>query len=236
VPDTELVGRLRAAGCVFAEQEAVLLATASPAQVERRLAGEPLEQVLGYADFCGIRVALDPGVFVPRQRSVLLVRTALALLTEGPVVDLCCGSGALGAALLSLRPGTQLHAADLSPEAVACARRNVPVVHQGDLFDALPRTLAGRVDLVLANVPYVPTEHVAHLPPEAREHEQLLSLDGGPDGLDVLRRVAAEAPDWLRPGGHLVSEVSAGQVPAALDVLGPGSWSVEDQVVIGRAG
>ncbi len=118
---------------------------------------------------------------------------------------MCCGSGALGAALAAAagRP-VDLHAADIDPAAVRCARRNVgPAggqVHQGDLDGALPAGLRGRVGVLLANVPYVPTGDVALLPAEAREHEARLALDGGPDGLDVLRRVAAVAPAWLAPG------------------------------------
>src|SRR5918997_1494712 len=135
------VDRLRAAGCVFAEDERT-----RATRVARRALGEPLEQVVGYADFCGIRVRLRPGVFVPRVRSELLVRTAAAHITArtgkagAVVVDMCCGSGALGLALRHLHPEIRLHAADIDPVAVACARDNLdPVaghggVHQGDLF------------------------------------------------------------------------------------------------------
>jgi release factor glutamine methyltransferase len=117
----------------------------------------------------------------------------------------------------------ELHAADVDPAAVACARRNVGAVggsvHAGDLFDALPPGLRGRVDVLLANVPYVPTGALAGMPAEAREHEPRTALDGGRDGLDVVRRVAAGAPEWLGPGGSLLFEIGERQAPAAVDVV-----------------
>ncbi|HEY6796081.1 MAG TPA: putative protein N(5)-glutamine methyltransferase [Kineosporiaceae bacterium] len=237
----EVVARLRAAGCVFADEEAALLgeAATSPAQLEamvaRRVDGLPLEHVLGWAEFCGLRPAVEPGVFVPRRRTEALVEEAARLALRRPVgargavvVDLCCGSGALGVALVTTlraagRPEGALHAGDVDPVAVRCARRNVePLggqVHSGDLFTSLPPSLAGRIDVLLANVPYVPTEAIALLPPEARRHEPRTALDGGADGLDLLRRVASGAPAWLAPGGHLLVECGQGQVPAAVQAL-----------------
>ncbi|MCW2740917.1 MAG: putative protein N(5)-glutamine methyltransferase [Blastococcus sp.] len=226
--ETAVVARLRAAGCVFAEDEARLLADAAPtpddlgALVARRVAGEPLEQLLGWAEFCGLRIAISPGVFVPRRRTEFLVETAVALTRPGAVVvDLCCGSGAVGAALLAVVPGIQLSAADVDPAAVDCARRNLPAarVHQGDLFGALPDDLRGRVDVLVANVPYVPTAAIARMPPEARDHEPRTALDGGPDGLDVARRVVAAAPEWLAPGGSVLFETSRDQSADAVAVV-----------------
>jgi len=223
VAEASIVARLRAAGCVFAEDEAALLiATAgSPeeldAMVERRAVGLPLEQVLGWAEFCGLRIAVDPGVFVPRRRTEFLVQEAVALARPRTIlVDLCCGAGAIGAALAAAVDQAEVHAVDIDPAAVSCARRNVPGhVYHGDLYQPLPASLRGQVGLVVANVPYVPTGEIGFLPPEARVHEPLVTLDGGPDGLDVLRRVAAEAPSWLAPGGHLLIETSERQVPLA---------------------
>ncbi|MEU3346837.1 putative protein N(5)-glutamine methyltransferase [Streptomyces sp. NPDC006700] len=226
-PRAAVVAALRAAGCVFAEEEAglILAGARTPreiaALVERRAAGFPLEQVLGWAGFHGLRIAVEPGVFVPRRRTEFLVDQAVARSPEASVVvDLCCGSGAVGAALAeALRPA-ELHAADVDPAAVRCARRNIVprggTVHEGDLFDALPGGLRGRVDILAANVPYVPTGEVGLLPPEARDHEPLVALDGGPDGLDILRRVTTEAPTWLAPGGCLLVETSERQTPLAL--------------------
>jgi len=241
-PPSAIVTRLRAAGCVFAEDEARLLISAAvtpadlAAMVDRRAAGQPLEHVVGWAKFCGLRIAVDPGVFVPRRRSEFLVRQAVGLAGRpaaashsgqaGPpavIVDLCCGSGALGAAVTAALDRAELHAADVDPAAVRCARRNLAAccgrVYEGDLYQPLPSTLRGRVGILLANVPYVPTEAVQTLPPEARLHEARLALDGGPDGLDVLRRVAAAAPRWLAPGGHLLIETSERQAPRTAEAF-----------------
>ena len=191
--------------------------------VRRRIAGEPLEYIVGWVDFCGLQLGIMPGVFVPRQRTEFLVEQAEALAPPSPViVDLCCGNGALGIAVASAMEQAELHAADLDPVAVDCARENVGHggrVHQGDLFDALPDDLRGRVDVLLANVPYVPTGAIETMPPEARDYEPRHTLDGGADGLDVLRRVAAGAPAWLAPGGHVLMEVSRLQASTALDML-----------------
>jgi release factor glutamine methyltransferase len=221
LPD-ELVEALRAAGCVFAEEEAVVLRGEARTRghlelmLARRLRGEPLEQVVGWAEFCGLRVAVAPGVFVPRRRSELLVELAVAQLRgqqQRVVVDLCCGTGALGMVVADRLDPVDLHASDLDPAAVAVARRNLVgrPVHEGDLYDALPESLAARVDVLLVNAPYVPTEKIALMPPEAREHEHRVALDGGSDGLDLHRRVAAGAPRWLRPGGVLLLETSTAQ-------------------------
>jgi release factor glutamine methyltransferase len=220
----EVVRRLRAAGCVFAEDEAQLLVEAAgtpqdlATMLDQRVLGRPLEHVVGWAEFCGRRYVVEPGVFVPRRRTEFLVEHAATLTRPGAVVvDLCCGSGAMGAALAGLAGPVELHAVDVDPAAVRCARRNVEgAVYEGDLFDALPATLRGRIDLLLANVPYVPTGEIELMPPEARLYEAPVALDGGADGLDVLRRVAAAAPPWLAPGGHLLSETGEHQVPAAV--------------------
>ncbi|MDD7916635.1 putative protein N(5)-glutamine methyltransferase [Actinomycetospora callitridis] len=221
-----VVTRLRAAGCVFAEEEAALLESSAgdvEALVARRVAGEPLEQVLGWAEFAGLRVRVAPGVFVPRRRSEFLVAQAQALAVPGEVVvDACCGSGAIGAALLAARPSLVLHATDVDPAAVACARENLPEaagVHVGDLLDALPASLAGRVDVIVASTPYVPTDALADMPPEARDHEPRAALDGGGDGIDVVRRLALGAPAWLRPGGHLLVECAEHQADVAREAL-----------------
>jgi release factor glutamine methyltransferase len=225
-PDSGIVARLRTAGCVFAEDEARLLESAAStpgelaALVDRRVAGLPLEQVLGWAEFCGLRIATEPGVFVPRRRTEFLVAQARALLRPGAIiVDLCCGAGAIGAALAAGLDRAELHAADIDPAAVRCARRNVTGpgghVYQGDLYAPLPARLRGQVTVVVANVPYVPTGEISFLPAEARAHEPLVALDGGADGLAVLRRVAAGAPQWLAPGGHLLIETSERQAAQA---------------------
>ncbi|WP_085484545.1 putative protein N(5)-glutamine methyltransferase [Agreia pratensis] len=231
---------LRAAGCVFAEDEARLLIEATStgsaidldaldALVARRVSGVPLEHLLGWAEFAGFRVLVDEGVFVPRRRTEFLATRAaeLAHETERPVVlDLCCGSGAIALAIAkSLALSTsqcEIHAADIDPAAVATARRNLPhpaVVVCGDLFEPLPRTLRGRVDVLVCNTPYVPTDAIGSMPPEARLFEAALALDGGDDGLDVQRRVAAECRAWLAPGGHVLVEASAQQAPRSVELF-----------------
>jgi release factor glutamine methyltransferase len=227
VTHAQAIARLRAAGCVFAEDEAAVLFEASGGDddaleemVGRRAAGEPLEQVAGYADFSGVRVRLNPGVFVPRVRSELLVRLAADEGDGKTVVDLCCGSGALGLAVKHRHQEITLHSADLDPMAVATARENLSTpVYEGDLFTPLPPSLRGHIDVLLANVPYVATDHIPLLPSEARDHEPRIALDGGPDGLDVFRRIVAEAPGWLAPGGVLLSEITEAQLEAATEAV-----------------
>ncbi|WP_318241944.1 putative protein N(5)-glutamine methyltransferase [Arthrobacter gallicola] len=231
------MSRLRSAGCVFAEEEAQLLLAAAGTNHEldsllsRRAAGEPLEYLLGWAQFGALRIRVGPGVFIPRRRTEFLAAAVVDALrkhaegaggTAALVVELCCGSGAISAAVAAAVPSAQLHAADLSADAAGYARLNLgarAAVYQGDLFEALPHTLRGSADLVVANAPYVPTERLDFLPQEARLHEPAEALDGGEQGLTVLFRIAAEAPAWLRPGGRLFVECSTGQVPALAAVF-----------------
>jgi release factor glutamine methyltransferase len=215
---------LRAAGCVFAEDEAQLLLAGAltPEQlaswVEQRADGLPLEHVLGWASFAGLRIAVEPGVFVPRRRTEWLAEQAIRRVEAGRggtvAVDLCCGAGAIGAAVAAVAPYVEWHAVDSDAAAVRCARRNLPRdahVYQGDLFAPLPSRLRRRVALVAANAPYVPTAEIALMPPEARLHEPAAALDGGADGLEVQRRIIAEAPGWLAPDGSLLIETSRAQ-------------------------
>ncbi|MFE1248405.1 putative protein N(5)-glutamine methyltransferase [Streptomyces sp. NPDC058766] len=232
---------LRAAGCVFAEDEADLILTTArtpaetAAMVARRVSGTPLELVVGWAEFRGLRITVAPGVFVPRRRTEFLVEQALAQAPGATVVvDLCCGSGAVGAALAAGLGRVELHAADIDPAAVDCARGNVAAfggrVHQGDLFEALPVELRGRIGILAANVPYVPSDEIGLLPQEARDHEPLVALDGGTDGLDVLRRVAAGARHWLAPGGCVLVETSRHQAPTAVDAFARGGLTARPAV------
>lgn len=216
MPLDEVVAALRDAGCVFAEEEAeLILATAvGGTEIERmvaqRVEGLPLEIVLGWAELGGIRFSVVPGVFVPRRRTEFLVELARSL-NPGVVLDLCCGSGAVGEAI----GAAELHAVDIDPVAVECARRNVQgTVYEGDLFEPLPSSLRGRVSVLTLIAPYVPRDEIELLPREARLHEPRFTLDGGADGLDLVRRVAAEAAEWLAPGGTLLTEVSERQAPA----------------------
>jgi release factor glutamine methyltransferase len=181
------------------------------------VAGEPLEQILGWVEFCGLRVEVDRGVFVPRRRTELLVREAVAVTSpRATVVDLCCGAGAVGLAIATAVGDIDLYAVDIDPVAVRCAVRNLdPIgghVLLGDLDAPLPPSLADRVDVIVANAPYVPAAAIPTLPREARDHEPRTALDGGSDGVDVHRRIAGLAPTWLRPGGTLLIETSEHQV------------------------
>ncbi|MFI5085778.1 MAG: putative protein N(5)-glutamine methyltransferase [Actinomycetales bacterium] len=253
IPDG-MVQRLRAAGCVFAEAEARLLAEAAgtaeelEAMLERRISGLPLEPILGWVEFCGRRLAVGPGVFIPRRRTEFLARQAIAFAAERPavasdrppaasgrtpaasgrttaaavVVELCCGVAAVAATVAAELAGTELYAADIDPVATVYARRNLgPAgsVFEGDLYAALPRHLRGRVRVLAANAPYVPTAEIALMPPEARLHEAMAALDGGADGLDVQRRIAAEAPGWLAPGGCLLVETGKRQSPVTAAIF-----------------
>jgi release factor glutamine methyltransferase len=191
---------------------------------ERRASGLPLEYVLGFTNFCGLRIEVKRGVFVPRQRTEFLVRQAKALTQScDVVVDLCCGSGAVGAAVASDSNQILLHSVDIDPVAVQCASKNITKigghVYEGDLYNALPYSLRGRVNIIVANVPYVPTNSIKLLPQESRLYEPILALDGGKDGLDFQRKVAEEALHWLAPGGHLLVETSEVQSPQTLDIL-----------------
>ncbi|WP_427116452.1 putative protein N(5)-glutamine methyltransferase [Pseudarthrobacter scleromae] len=238
-----IVSALRAAGCVFAEDEAQLLVAEAPDSetlaewVDCRISGMPLEHILGWADFCGERIAVDPGVFVPRRRTELLVHQVVGLLRRDRplsphpvVVDLCCGSGAVGTALARLYPEVELHSADIDPAAVNCARRNVDAVggrvYQGDLFAALPPQLQGRVRILAVNAPYVPTEAIKTMPPEARLYESRAALDGGDDGLDFHRRVAVGARKCLVPDGHLLIETSGQQSGRTAGIVAEAGFTV----------
>jgi release factor glutamine methyltransferase len=213
-----VVERLRAAGCVAAEEEAgELRAVASDeihldSLVRRREAGEPLAWITGRVLFCGVSVAVDAGVYVPRWQTEVLTERAVALLPEGGIaVDLCCGSGAISRVLAARRPAATIVATDIDPSAVACAGTNGVDAHAGDLFAPLARGLRGTVDVVVAVPPYVPSAGLAML---ARTPEPPLALDGGPDGLDVARRIVSGAPEWLRRGGSLLIEIGRPQVHA----------------------
>ncbi|QCB94421.1 putative protein N(5)-glutamine methyltransferase [Cellulomonas shaoxiangyii] len=256
-----VVTRLRAAGCVFAEDEAALLLAAalaagrhgttaadgtvrtapSPATadevleglVARRVTGEPLETVLGWVGFAGLRLAVGAGVFVPRRRTELLARTAVRLARGARpspvVVEACCGVAPVATLVAHEVPGADVHAADLDPAATGWAARNLAGrgrVWTGDLLDPLPGTLRGRVDVLVANAPYVPHAAIATMPPEAREHEPHVALDGGPDGVAVQRRLLAAAPAWVRAGGHVLVETSVRQAPLTRAACPPG-WTVD---------
>ena len=214
-----LAAELAAAGFVAADEEAdELLACAEgdagrlEAVVERRLAGEPLAWITGDAVFCGRRLRVDPGVYVPRPHTEPVAQRAVERCPpEGVAVDLCTGCGAVAATIAAAHPRARVLATDLDERAVACARANGVDAHQGDLFDPLPAGLEGAVDVLVAVVPYVPTAELDLLQRDTFAFETPLAYDGGADGADLLRRVAAGAPRLLHSGGVLLLELGRGQ-------------------------
>lgn len=227
-----LVARLRAAGCVFAEDEAAEIRRvhgddekAVDAAVAARRAGVPLEHVLGVARFASVEVEVGEGVFVPRRRAEPLIDEAVAAAPDARVVvDLGCGTGAIAAALHQRMPHAQVHGVEIDPAALRYAARNGRrhgfEAHLGDWWAALPRTLRGRVDLAVAYLPHVPATRLSGIPGDYRAHEPDRAVAGGSDGLDPLRAVVAGMDDWMAPDGVLVTFLADEQLIAARDVAG----------------
>ncbi|MED1205783.1 putative protein N(5)-glutamine methyltransferase [Heyndrickxia acidicola] len=222
------VNVLRTAGCVFAEEEAGLLLSEADSlerlteMIEKRKAGLPIEHIIGWTEFCGYRIEVNPGVFVPRRRTEFLALQAVKIASPGDVlVDMCCGTGAVAAVLAKKLEAIDIYAVDIDPRAVSNAMINLTAGHvlEGDLFESLPAELLGRVNVIAANAPYVPTERMAVLPAEARLHEPLIALDGGQEGLDIQRRVVKEALPWLAEGGHLLMETSMKQAKKTEEIF-----------------
>jgi release factor glutamine methyltransferase len=222
-----VIQALAEGGCIAPRAEADALVTASnegagsiEELVARRLRGEPLAWITGSVRFCGVRIRVDPGVFVPRPHTQALALTAVSLLpAAGIAVDLCTGTGAVAAVLGSARPRATVVATDVDPLAVACARRNGVRALVGDLDEPLPQSLRGSVDVMTAVVPYVPTEELHLLPRDVLANEPRCALDGGPRGTTVLVRAAEAAVRWLRPGGSVLLELGghqAGEVATTL--------------------
>ena len=210
------MARLAAAGCVAPDVEARELLHDAPAvdeleaRVRRREAGEPLAWITGRVDFGGLVLHLAPGVYVPRRQTEELARRAAATLpTHGTAVDVCTGSGAIAAFLRHRVPDAFVVGVDVDAVAARCAARNGVSVVVGDL--AAPLHAAGTVDVVTAVAPYVPTAARHLLPSDVRRHEPAHALDGGDDGLAVVRRVVEQAASLLRPGGHLLLELGGEQ-------------------------
>lgn len=227
-----LVARLRAAGCVYADDEAAEIRRvlgddekAVDAVVAARTAGVPLEHALGTARFGGVEVEVGEGVFVPRLRAEPLIDEAVAAAPDARViVDLGTGTGAIAAALRRRYPNAQVHGVDIDPNALRYAARNGRrhgfEAHLGDWWQALPRTLRGRVDLAVAYLPHVPTARLAGIPGDYRAHEPERAVAGGADGLDPLRAVVVGIDDWMAPDGVLVTFLADEQHVAARRVVG----------------
>jgi release factor glutamine methyltransferase len=229
--DIRVVQALAEGGCIAPRAEADELFTASgdgagsiEELVARRLRGEPLAWITGSVRFCGVRIRVDPGVFVPRPHTQALARRAVSLLPAvGIAVDLCTGAGAVAAVLASAHPQAAVVATDVDPLAVACARRNGVRAIVGDLDEPLSPSLRGSVDVMTAVVPYVPTEELHLLPRDVFANEPRRALDGGPRGTTVLVRATEVAARWLRAGGSVLLELGghqAGEVATTLADLG----------------
>ena len=226
----DIVARLATAGCVAPEEEAAELVAAArePGELEalvvRRTSGEPLAWVVGSVTFCGIRVEVHPGVYVPRWQSEALARRAAALLPEGGVgVDLCTGAGAIACVLQAASPSAVVVATDIDPRATACAAANGVDARVGDLDQPLPALLLGAVDVMTAVVPYVPTDELPFLPRDVVAFEPRHALDGGEGGLRLLSAVVGVSPRWLRPGGWLLLELGGDQAsPVAAEMSASG--------------
>jgi release factor glutamine methyltransferase len=207
--------------------------------VQRRGAREPLQYLVGTTSFCGREFRLTPAVLIPRPETEQLAEHAgqfLASLGDQPatVLDFGTGSGCLAISLALRAPHAVVHALDVSLPALEVARQNAAVhgvserihFHAGDGLPALPAGL--HFQLVVANPPYIPTAEIATLAPEVRDHEPLTALDGGPDGLDFIRRLAAETPQHLAPGGRLWLEFGDGQAGPARSLFEEDGWQVND--------
>lgn len=222
-PDDPVVTFLRHAGCVFAEEEAAILrehahdATELDDLCARRAAGQPLEHLVGWVRFGDLRLAVGPGVFVPRQRSLLLARTAVAAVRarRSPLVlEAYCGVAPIAASVAAAVPGVALHIVDADNTALGFARRNLPGgtgIHLGTGLGALPAGSRGRIDVIAAVPPYVPESGLVLLPPEARDHEPPRALLGGPDGLVHITALISDAREWLAVGGELLIEMNTAQ-------------------------
>jgi len=191
-----------------AGRDAVLLES----MVGRRLTGEPLAWITGTAAFCGMALAVDPGVYVPRWQSEPLARRAVARLPEaGAAIDLCTGTGAVAAVLAASRPSARVVAVDLDARSVACARHNGVEAFMGDLFDPVPPSFEGVTDVVVGVVPYVPTDALGQLARDTLEFETPLAYDGGSGGTVVLRRVLAGHGGSCAPAVRCWSSSAAGR-------------------------
>lgn len=229
MPRDPLVTALRHAGCVFAEEEASILRASAldAAELDRllraRVDGAPLEQLVGWVDFHGLRLQVGPHVFVPRQRTTLLADIAIGAIrtcTKSPAprfVEAFAGVAPIAAAVLAERVPAEVFATDIDPESLRHARANLGAaagLYGGSVLEGLPTDLAGRVEVVAAVPPYVPLGESGFLPREARDYEHPLALFGGEDGLDHARALIAQALGWLAPGGTLLLEMHGSQAAA----------------------
>jgi release factor glutamine methyltransferase len=227
-----ITAELRRAGCVAAGEEAAELvevaggdAARLGALVARRCSGEPLAWVVGSVLFCGERVLVSAGVYVPRWQSEPLALEAAARLPEhGLAVDLCTGAGAIAVVLRRRRPSARVVATEIDPVAAECARSNGVEVFEGDMALNLPKSILGAADVVTAVVPYVPSSELHLLPRDVLAYEPRHALDGGEAGTESLVRAAREAVGLLRPRGSLLLELGGDQANLLRPVLGESGY------------
>ena len=209
--------------------------------IRRRGGREPLQHIVGSTSFCGLEIAVNRHVLTPRPETELLAERGWIFLNERTstaspplaALDFGTGSGCLAIALASKSPAAQVYAVEVSAEAMALARQNAAhhgltqQIHffQGDGFASLPTPSS--FDLIISNPPYIPTGEIASLQPEVRDYDPCAALDGGPEGLDFYRRLAREAPPFLRPGGRLMLEFGDGQAESLRGILREQKWVVE---------
>jgi release factor glutamine methyltransferase len=207
--------------------------------VRRRGQREPLQYIVGSTSFCGLELAVSPHVLVPRPETELLAERAWKFLGQLPAdcqaraLDLGTGSGCLAIAMAVHAPRARVDATDFSGDALGTARQNAARhqvaeridFHQGDGFAALGREK--RFDLIVSNPPYIATAEIQTLEPEVRDHEPRLALDGGADGLDFYRRIAAEAGAFLRPGGRVMLELNDNGAENVGKIFAQAGWKIE---------
>jgi release factor glutamine methyltransferase len=229
---------LARAGCISPVEEADALLEAAgddphalASMLERRIGGEPLPWITGSIRFCGLKVRVVPGVYVPRWQTEPLARLAASLLPPtGVAVDLCTGAGAVAMVLAAAAPAARVFATDVDPLAVACARTNGVNAYEGVLDDPLPSALEGVVDVLTAVPPYVPSGELRFLPRDVQDHEPMAALDGGADGTEVLAQIVRHGPRWLRPGGALVLELGGSQADLLAPALSDAGFEVTEIV------
>lgn len=226
---------LARAGCIAAAAEAdeLIAAAGGPEELEdlvsRRTSGEPVAWLTGRTDFCELEVMISPGVYVPRWQTEPMARRAAELLPpEGIGVDLCTGAGAIAAVLSAACPAARVIGTELDREAALCARRNGVETLEGHLDEPLPRELEGRVDVITAVAPYVPTDSIRLLPRDVRAFEPRLALDGGAGGTELLAEIARRSPRWLRPGGRLLLELGGDQAGPVGELLSERGFETPD--------
>jgi release factor glutamine methyltransferase len=209
--------------------------------VKRRAAREPLQHIIGSTSFCGLEMKCSRAALVPRPETELLAERAwqfLSTLNSQPstALDLGTGTGCIAIAIAKRSPSTQVHTVDISPDALALARENAALnsvteritFYQGDAFTALPKEI--QFDLIVSNPPYIAAEEIQTLQPEVRDFDPSLALDGGADGLDFYRRLAVEAPAFLKSQGKLMLEFGDGQETALAKLFFDEKWIVEEIV------